>query len=194
MAFLSLWTKRPVRSARGRCFPAGGLREGFEQQRPNNGPTTTILLYEACNRRIWLIGHRGGRAPWLIATNSGLAHTTPAIGVLSILALALRPESSAQARMPPTARSAPRGERRGLLVLTAGPVGDFPQALLPRPGGIVPTLMNARGFWPSSSCATPIEGREGLNTMTRTEPNRTAHRQGELTRDRGGLSVQREHA
>src|SRR5437763_10662291 len=25
--------------------------------------------------------------------------------------------------MPPTARSAPRGERRGLLVLTAGPVG-----------------------------------------------------------------------
>ena len=36
--------------------------------------------------------------------------------------LALRPESSAQTRMPPTARGAPRGERPGPLVLTAGPV------------------------------------------------------------------------
>src|SRR5665213_1236427 len=39
--------------------------------------------------------------------------------------LALRPGSSAQARMPPTARPAPRGARRGLLVLTAGPVTYF---------------------------------------------------------------------
>jgi hypothetical protein len=39
--------------------------------------------------------------------------------------LALRPECSAQARTPPTARPAPRGERRGLLVLTAGPVLCF---------------------------------------------------------------------
>jgi hypothetical protein len=39
--------------------------------------------------------------------------------------LALRPGFSARARMPPTARSAPRGERRGLLVLTAGPVPYF---------------------------------------------------------------------
>ena len=51
----------------------------------------------------------------------GLAPTGAAIGVLSVV-LALRPESSAQARKPPTARSAPRGGRRGLLVLTAGPV------------------------------------------------------------------------
>jgi hypothetical protein len=36
--------------------------------------------------------------------------------------LALRPERSAQVRMPPTARSAPRGGRPGLLVLPAGPV------------------------------------------------------------------------
>jgi hypothetical protein len=35
--------------------------------------------------------------------------------------LALRPRFSPQARMPPTARPAPRGARRGLLVLTAGP-------------------------------------------------------------------------
>src|SRR5207248_11783318 len=39
--------------------------------------------------------------------------------------LALRPGFSAQARMPPTALRAPRGERRGLLVLTAGPVPYF---------------------------------------------------------------------
>jgi hypothetical protein len=35
--------------------------------------------------------------------------------------LALRPRFSPQARMPPTALPAPRGARRGLLVLTAGP-------------------------------------------------------------------------
>ena len=39
--------------------------------------------------------------------------------------LALRPEFPPQARMPPTARSAPRGVRRGLLVLTAGLVQYF---------------------------------------------------------------------
>lgn len=51
--------------------------------------------------------------------------------------LALRPGFSAQARMPPTALRAPRGERRGLLVLTAGPVrtstGVTPPARWPRP-------------------------------------------------------------
>jgi hypothetical protein len=41
------------------------------------------------------------------------------------VALALRPEFSAQARMPPTAHRASRGERRRLLVLTAGPVMYF---------------------------------------------------------------------
>ena len=39
--------------------------------------------------------------------------------------LALRPGFSAQARMPPTARPAPQGGRRVLLVLTAGPVSHF---------------------------------------------------------------------
>ena len=39
--------------------------------------------------------------------------------------LALRPGFSAQARKPPTARPAPRGERRVSLVLTAGPVPHF---------------------------------------------------------------------
>ena len=39
--------------------------------------------------------------------------------------LALRPGFSAPARMPTTARSAPRGVWRGLLVLTAGLVRYF---------------------------------------------------------------------
>ena len=51
--------------------------------------------------------------------------------------LALRPGVSTQARMPPTARSAPRGGRRGLLVLTAGLVrtstGVTPPARWSRP-------------------------------------------------------------
>lgn len=38
------------------------------------------------------------------------------------MVLALRPESSAQARLPPTAPLVPRGGRRGLLVLSAGPL------------------------------------------------------------------------
>ncbi len=39
--------------------------------------------------------------------------------------LALRSGFSAQARKPPTARPAPRGERLGLPELTAGPVSYF---------------------------------------------------------------------
>jgi hypothetical protein len=46
------------------------------------------------------------------------------------VALALRPEFSIPARMPPTARSVPRGGRQGLLVLTAGLVGP------PVPGAV----------------------------------------------------------
>jgi hypothetical protein len=44
--------------------------------------------------------------------------------------LALRPESSAQAGMSPTPHCASRGERRGLLVLTAGPAPCFWSAAL----------------------------------------------------------------
>jgi hypothetical protein len=54
--------------------------------------------------------------------------------------LALRPRFSPQARMPPTALRAPRGERRGLLVLTAGPArysyGRTPPARWTRPNPI----------------------------------------------------------
>lgn len=57
-------------------LPAGGLRERIEQQRPITALHLTILLLEACNRPIWLIGHRSGRASpirsgrtsWLMAS------------------------------------------------------------------------------------------------------------------------------
>jgi hypothetical protein len=65
--------------------------------------------------------------------------------------------------MPPTARTAPRGERRRLLVLTAGPVGALSRAQ--------PTSLlfrrhrdDARGFSPLFFPAAPIEGWEGPNT------------------------------
>src|SRR5437763_10360411 len=51
--------------------------------------------------------------------------------------------------MPPTALRAPRGERRGLLVLTVGAGAVLLRALPHRPGGLVPMCLNARG----SSCS-----------------------------------------
>jgi hypothetical protein len=66
-----------------------------------------------------------------------MAPITAAIGVMSSVVLALRPELSTDARMPPTARSAPRGARRGLLFLTAGPVAYFFTGVSHRLGGRV---------------------------------------------------------
>jgi hypothetical protein len=98
--------------------------------------------------------------------------------------LALRPGFSAPARMPPTVRSAPRGVWRGLLVLTAGLVPYFYGRYLT--GSVASSLrdLNARGFLPSSFCATPIEGWEGVKTMTPAETNRAARGRGEPNRER----------
>jgi hypothetical protein len=63
--------------------------------------------------------------------------------------LALRPEFSARARMPPTALSAPRGGRRGLLVLTAGPVRCLYRRYPTDPVVASPSDLNARA--PGSS-------------------------------------------
>ena len=48
------------------------------------------------------------------------------------------------ARLPPTALRAPRGERRGVLVLTAGPVVYF-YGVIPPPRLVASLLINARG-------------------------------------------------
>src|ERR1700745_4195421 len=88
--------------------------------------------------------------------------------------------------MPPTALPALRGERRGLLVLTAGPAPYYFYWRYPTgPVDASQSDLTARGFWPSSFARGPTEGREGLKTMTRTEHNRAARRRGELTGDRG---------
>jgi hypothetical protein len=65
-----------------------------------------------------------GRASAVCDEASKPAHARVAIGVVSI-ELALRPEFLPLARMPPTARSAPRGGERRPSVLTAGPVACF---------------------------------------------------------------------
>ena len=72
----------------------------------------------------------------------------------------------AQARMPPTARSAPRGERRGLLVLTAGPVPYLRVGVTQPARWSRPYLIDRAGFQPLSLPRGPNRGREGLRTMT----------------------------
>lgn len=122
-------------------LPAGGLRERIEQQRPDNGPTLTVLLLKACNRPIWLIEHRFGRAPsfMAVATNFGIgAHKRRNPSTVGKW-LALWPEFSAEARMPPTARRAPRGGRHGSLDSDCGAGAGFLSALSHRSGGFVPT-------------------------------------------------------
>ena len=110
--------------------------------------------------------------------------------------LALRPGFSTEAWMPPTARSAPRGVRRGLLVLTAGlvpyfywryptgPVVASQSARWSRPNLIeragVPALFLPRG---------PDRGTEGLKTMTLRRQDLAARRRGELNRDHGSRRV-----
>ena len=125
-------------------------------------------------------------APEPEQNSCGLVHINARNGSTVEDELALRPGSSAQARKPPTAHPAPRGERRGVLVLTAGPVptGVIPPARWPRSNLIyragVLALFLPRG---------PNGGTEGLKTMTRTEHNWAARRRGELTRDRGSRRV-----
>lgn len=92
--------------------------------------------------------------------------------------------------MPPTALKAPRGERRGLLILTVGPVMYF--------YGVIPPArwsrfyqLTAPGVPPLSSRARHFEGREGPEAMTRTEDNQAARRRGEWARERGSRAFDR---
>jgi hypothetical protein len=63
------------------------------------------------------------------------------------------------------------------------------RALPHRPGGFVPTSLNAQ-----SACSRPwarsrLEGWKGVRTMTRTEHDRAGRGRGELARDRGSRRV-----
>ena len=136
-----------------------------------------------CGVVVAAVGREGSR----LRRISGLAPTGPRDRSTVEEQLALRPEFSAQVRMPPTARSAPRGERRGLMVLTAGPVGALPRA---QPSPLVSSPPDdARGFSPSFFRAAPIEGWEGRNTMTQTERNFAPRRGDEQDRERGSRRV-----
>ena len=97
--------------------------------------------------------------------------------------LALRPAFPPQARMPPPARSASRGERHGLLVLTAGPVacstGVTPPARWPRPN-----LPKRAGFLSLSLRVAPNRGLGRREEMTRAEHEPALRRRDEFARDR----------
>jgi len=99
------------------------------------------------------LGARGRRL-------SRLRTWPPAIGVKSNANWPCGQNFSAQARMPPTAQRAPRGEERGLLVFDCGAGAHFLRALPHRPGGRVPIRLTARGSSPSSFGAHPIQ-RDG---------------------------------
>jgi hypothetical protein len=78
-------------------------------------------------------------------------------------------------------RDAPRGERRGLLVLTAGPVAPLLPALAHRLGGFVATGGERSG------CSRPLflraalnRGTEGLRAMTRTQHDQAVLRRGRV--------------
>ena len=84
--------------------------------------------------------------------------------------------------------SAPRGERRGLRVLTAGP-GGGPAGSNPTSPLVFSPPDDARGFSPSFFRAAPIEGWEGRNMTMPTERNLARRRGGEEDRERRSRRV-----
>ena len=97
--------------------------------------------------------------------------------------LALRPGFSPQARMPPTARSASRGERHGLLVLTAGPVACS-TGVTPPARWLRSNLPKRAGFLSLSLRVAPNRGLGRREEMTRAEHEPAARRRDEFARDR----------
>jgi hypothetical protein len=108
---------------------ADGVAEGFRDRRH---PLRLFTLDMGVDDRLaarfayWWLAHRLGRAPRFHANRDEFGIAAHNAGDRNSVArwLALRPEFSTQARMPPTAFLAPRGVRRGLPVLTAGLVPD----------------------------------------------------------------------
>jgi hypothetical protein len=113
-----------------------------------------------------------------IATKFGMAHTNAAIGVMSAVVLALRPEFSAQARMPP------RLEARATGGFDCGASGVHLPALTHRSGGLVSILRTLGGLALFLSRG-PNRGPGRLEAMTRTEHEQAAPRRGELAHARG---------
>jgi hypothetical protein len=88
------------------------------------------------------------------------AHANGANGGTVVGELALAARFSPQARMPPTARSAPRGARPGLLVLTAGPAYCSRGVTPPDPGGVLPARSSAAaGLTPGDAKQQRRRGR-----------------------------------
>ena len=146
------------------------------------GRAWSVGVGPAAGRRVLRCSRRGPSRLFLSAHANGPNRST--VGG----ELALRPGFSPQARLPPTACSASRGGRRGLLVLTAGPVpcfyGRYPT------GPVASSLLLTRGgSAPLPLRTVPTEGWEGVKMMTRTEQNWAARRRGELARDRGSRRV-----
>src|SRR5664279_3017739 len=94
---------------------------------------------------------RGGRDR---ANFLGLVYTNAGNRSSVIDELALRPELSAQVRMPPTVLLAPRGVWRGLLVLTAG-LGGTSTGVTPPARWSRLNLIERAGLLPSSFRAEP---------------------------------------
>ncbi len=107
-----------------------------------------------------------------------------AIGVESVDSWPCGQDSRPEARMPPTARSAPRGVRRGSLVLTAGSVSYFYRRY-PTGPVVASYLIERAGVLALSFRAGRTGGREGLKTMTHRRQDLAARRRGELTGDHG---------
>ena len=169
-------------------MPAGGLRERIEQQRPITALRLTILLLEACNRPIWLIGHRFGRSSLVHGScdeSFGINATNAAIGVLSVSGWPCgqnsqpKPECH-QRRVCATRREVGvTGFDCGVGVRTSGryPVGSVAASL--------DLIERSRGFSPLPSARTQQRDWKAQTRMTRTRQELAARRRGELNRDRG---------
>ncbi len=103
------------------------------------------------------------------------------IGVLSRVALALRPGFSAQARKPPMAHRASRGGRRGLLVLIAGSGGGHFYRRYSTVS-VASSLPDVRLRFTLFLGAALHRGTEGLRVVTSTESDQEARSQSELAR------------
>lgn len=99
--------------------------------------------------------------------------------------LALRPGFSAQTRMPPTVRPAPRGERPGLLGFACGAGALLSTASTHRPGDRALSARPLGSSRPLPFPRGPTQGDGKAYSMTPKKQDTAAGRRGELHRERG---------